>query len=97
MTTTWNHDAQHAVWYGCLIIEREDGETDYVYAYSSLMDDAPDVDELLPEGCKILERELNLTPAGRHYMWSNGHVWAFEEQKGDSYVSYAEYDDDMTV
>jgi hypothetical protein len=97
MTNTWNNDAQSAVWYGCLIIERPDGETDYVYDFSGDLENAPDVDELLPEGCKILERELNLTPHGRHHMWINGDVWAFEEQKGDSYVSYAEYCDDMTV
>lgn len=97
MPNAWNNSPQGAVWYGCLIIEREDGETDYVDDYSSLIDDAPDVDELLPEGCKILERELNLTPAGRHYMWSNGHVSAFEEQIGDSFIGYAEYDDMMTA
>lgn len=97
MLNGWNNSPQGAVWYGCLIIERGDGETDYVYDYSGLTEDAPDVDELLPEGCKILERELNLTPAGRHYMWSNGHVWAFEEQKGDSFIGYAEYDDIMTA
>lgn len=81
------------VWYGCAIIEREDGETDYVYGYSNWTYAAPRVAQLVPEGCTLLESTLYLTPKGREDMWHTGDKWAFEEQSGDEAVSWMEYDD----
>lgn len=81
------------VWYGCAVIAREDGETDYLYAYSNWKHSAPRVSELVPEGCTLLESTLYLTPKGREDMWHTGDKWAFEEQSGDEAVSWMEYDD----
>jgi len=60
----WDNDARNAYWYGCVIVETPSGETDYFDAYSSESEDAPDVDNLAPEGFTILERTLKLTHKG---------------------------------
>lgn len=85
------------IWYGCAIIERPDGETDYVYSYSNVKEYAPDPESLTPEGCKYLEGELYLTRPGRHHMWREGDRWSFEEQKGPDAVTYDMYDAEMTL
>lgn len=68
------------IWYGELIIERPNGETDYVYAYSNVRDDAPDISLILPEGCTELSRTLLLTSHGKWELRDD--QWAFEAQCG---------------
>jgi hypothetical protein len=72
-------------------------ETSDTYAYSSVEEYSPDLDILVPEGWYLLDEQLYLTPTGRHYMWTHGHRWAFEDQKGGESVSYYAYDAQMTV
>lgn len=77
------------IWYGCAIIERPDGETDYTYAYSNVQEYAPDLSLLLPEGCTELEGHLYLTGHGK---WTLRHEeWAFDEQCGPDVQSYDAY------
>ena len=66
------------IWYGELIIERPDGETDYVYAYSNVEEYAPYLSLLLPEGCKEIAGTLLLTSHGKWEL--RDEVWAFDEQ-----------------
>lgn len=49
----WNADPGTARWYGEVIFAGPDGETDYNYGYSVEFE-APDLSELLPEGCQLL-------------------------------------------
>ncbi|MEU4568627.1 hypothetical protein [Micromonospora sp. NPDC023956] len=60
----WNAAPRDARWYAEVVIERPDGETDYVYGYA---DDAeePDAADLLPEGCTLLEAHVAPTQYGR--------------------------------
>lgn len=80
------------VWYGCAVIERPNGETDYVYAYSNWKHTAPRVSELVPEGCTLLESTLHLTSKGREDMWHTGDRWAFEDQEGSDAITWDDYD-----
>lgn len=81
------------IWYGHLVIERPDGETDYVYAYSNVQTHAPDVDEICPDGCKVLEATLLLTGHGKYVM--RFESWAWDEQMcpnpDDNIVTLEEY------
>lgn len=72
---TWDSYPSDALWYGCVVIERPNGETDYVDAYSSVTD-APSVDLLCPEGCTILGRELRATPLGKDMLdgWADDEI-----------------------
>lgn len=94
--STWDN-VTPGIWYGFVVIERPDGETDYHYAFSNVTDYAPDVEGIVPDGCTLLEYELYLTPKGREHMWRNGDRWSFEEQNGPDAVSYDAYDAQMTV
>lgn len=80
------------IWYGELVIERPNGETDYVYAYSNVQEYAPDLSLILPEGCTELEAKLLLTSHGK---WELRHDrWSFDEQMsphGDDVQSYDDY------
>lgn len=89
--SVWN-DELPRIWYGCVVVERADGETDYFYGYSSLTEDVPDVNLLVPLGAVLLTYELCLTPFGRDHMWRNDDTWAFEAQRGSDAVTYDEYD-----
>jgi len=87
MTSTLAHTSDSdwdnvtpGIWYGCLIIERPDGETDYVYAYSNVREYAPIVDDLCPDECKPLEATLLLTGHGKYTM--RYESWAWDEQMG---------------
>lgn len=73
--TTWNSAPGNALWYGLIVIERPDGETDYMDAYSAHTD-VPSVDLLCPEGCTILERELRATPLGKDMLdgWADDEI-----------------------
>lgn len=95
-TGDWDNVTPGA-WYGHIVFSRPDGETDYQYMYSNVLDYAPNPVDFLPEGCTLLEKELYLTPKGREHMWHYGHRWAFEDQIGNDAQSYQSYDDEMSV
>ena len=86
--STWDNRTP-GIWYGEVIIERPDGETDYVYAYSNVRDHAPDVELLIPDGCKYLEHSLYLTSHGKWELRDD--EWMFDEQTGPDTVTYADY------
>lgn len=65
----WNQQPQGAQWYGEVIFESREGETDYNYAFSS-QEEEPDedsVDVLAPEGAEILERTVK--PTSQNPQW----------------------------
>lgn len=76
MANEWDSVPSESLWYGCVIVETPDGETDYFDGYSSNAEDTPNVDTLAPDGWEILERTLLLTPLGHE----NIGEWAREEQ-----------------
>lgn len=85
---TWDNHTP-GIWYGEVIIERPNGETDYVYAYSNTADDVPDVRLLVPHGCKYLEHSLYLTSHGKWELREDS--WAFDAQEGPDTQSYDDY------
>lgn len=56
----WDAAPSVARWYGEVIFAGPDGETDYNYGYSAEVL-APDLSELLPEGCELLESSASPT------------------------------------
>ncbi len=72
-------------------------ETSDVYAFSKVIEFAPDVNALCPDGWYVCDYELYLTPQGREHMWRTGDRWAFDEQNGPDVVTYDTYDAEMTV
>lgn len=61
----WSAAPSGADWYGNVVVQMPDGETDYFDGYSE--DDEPDVTELAPEGSIVLESRLEATPQGRFF------------------------------
>ncbi len=63
----WDDDAQHARWYGEVIIARS-GETDYAYAYSKARDE-PDPRSIVPglPDRAVLEMTVKPTPRNEEY------------------------------
>ena len=60
----WGCAPSLSLWYGCVIVEMPNGETDYFDNYSTASEDVPDTSQLCPEGAEILEIQLKLTPLG---------------------------------
>lgn len=62
----WKCTPQHARWYGCVVFEGEDGETQYNDGYSSARDE-PDASAMAPKGAVVLETEVRATPRNPAY------------------------------
>jgi hypothetical protein len=67
--TNWNAAPQTARWYGEVIFEGTDGNTDYNYGYSDAEyePESDEISELAPEGALIIETTAHMNQAHPDY------------------------------
>lgn len=65
----WQSSPSNALWYGEVVFENEEGETDYAYAYSASKDE-PDPSLILPTNMResIIEQSVKPTPKNESWV-----------------------------